>query len=174
MHMHTPPPQVARSLEDPFVHPPNDLPAQAMQSAFNQRLISSMDALRVPADTAAAAARDAQMQRGMGVSGAGSELGCDIGSELELWGRFAALEPSAVRLASEELLQEWRRGGFDGRKARRALGVGEAASLQTAAEQQPPLARGGIGGGHGRSARGGSEAPTLELLPKPLSETERL
>ena len=38
--------KVARALEDPFVHPPNDLPANAMQAAFNLRLITTWDAVR--------------------------------------------------------------------------------------------------------------------------------
>jgi len=39
----------ARILEDPFVHPPNDLPSVAMQRAFNARLMGVWDALRDPA-----------------------------------------------------------------------------------------------------------------------------
>ena len=42
--------QVARALEDPFVHPPNDLPANALQAAFNGRLLTTGDAIRTPAD----------------------------------------------------------------------------------------------------------------------------
>ena len=40
----------ATTLEDPFVHPPNDLPSVAMQRAFNARLVTSWDALRTPLD----------------------------------------------------------------------------------------------------------------------------
>jgi len=40
----------ATTLEDPFVHPPNDLPSVAMQRAFNARLVASWDALRTPTD----------------------------------------------------------------------------------------------------------------------------
>jgi len=36
----------ASVLEDPFVHPPNDLPSVAMQRAFNAQLLTSWDALR--------------------------------------------------------------------------------------------------------------------------------
>ena len=42
--------KVARALEDPFVHPPNDLPGNALQAAFNGRLLTTWDALRRPAD----------------------------------------------------------------------------------------------------------------------------
>lgn len=42
--------KVARALEDPFVHPPNDLPAVALQRAFNERLLTSWDAMRCDAD----------------------------------------------------------------------------------------------------------------------------
>ncbi len=36
--------EVARTLEDPFTHPPNDLPAVTMQEEFNTRLLDSWDA----------------------------------------------------------------------------------------------------------------------------------
>lgn len=31
--------EVARELEDPFLHPPNELPIQAMQTSFNTRSV---------------------------------------------------------------------------------------------------------------------------------------
>ena len=37
--------RVAQELEDPFVHPPNDLPSLAMQQAFNVRCLAAWDAL---------------------------------------------------------------------------------------------------------------------------------
>jgi len=42
--------KMARELEDPFVHPPNDLPSLMMQTAFNSRLLTSWDALRSAKD----------------------------------------------------------------------------------------------------------------------------
>lgn len=35
--------EVARELEDPFTHPPNDLPAVDLQAEFNQRLLTAWD-----------------------------------------------------------------------------------------------------------------------------------
>ena len=35
--------EVARSLEDPFAHPPNDLPCRLLQEAFNARLVAAWD-----------------------------------------------------------------------------------------------------------------------------------
>lgn len=35
--------EVARSLEDPFAHPPNDLPCRLLQDSFNARLIAAWD-----------------------------------------------------------------------------------------------------------------------------------
>ena len=37
--------QVARELEDPFVHPPNEAPLVAVQQSFNARLLCGWDAL---------------------------------------------------------------------------------------------------------------------------------
>ena len=37
--------EVARELEDPFLHPPNELPVQAMQANFNSRLLATWEAL---------------------------------------------------------------------------------------------------------------------------------
>ena len=34
------PPEVARELEDPFIHPPNEAPLVAVQQSFNARLLS--------------------------------------------------------------------------------------------------------------------------------------
>ena len=34
--------EVARELEDPFVHPPNDLPSVAMQRPFNARAVNGV------------------------------------------------------------------------------------------------------------------------------------
>jgi hypothetical protein len=38
--------QVARELEDPFTHPPNDLPAPQLQHDFNARLLAAWDGCR--------------------------------------------------------------------------------------------------------------------------------
>ena len=35
--------EVARDLEDPFIHPPNDLPAADLQRDFNARLVAAWD-----------------------------------------------------------------------------------------------------------------------------------
>jgi hypothetical protein len=51
--------EVARTLEDPFCHPPNDLPAVQLQKDFNARLLSSWDG------TSAALACDLVPERGM-------------------------------------------------------------------------------------------------------------
>jgi hypothetical protein len=37
--------EVARELEDPFIHPPNEAPLVAVQQSFNQRLLSGWEAL---------------------------------------------------------------------------------------------------------------------------------
>ena len=37
------PPEVARELEDPFIHPPNEAPLVAVQQSFNARLLSGWD-----------------------------------------------------------------------------------------------------------------------------------
>lgn len=37
--------QVARELEDPFIHPPNEAPLVAMQKSFNTRLLTCWDSL---------------------------------------------------------------------------------------------------------------------------------
>mmetsp|Transcript_34095 Transcript_34095/g.86578 ORF Transcript_34095/g.86578 Transcript_34095/m.86578 type:complete len:540 (-) Transcript_34095:154-1773(-) len=37
--------EVARELEDPFIHPPNEAPLVAVQQSFNARLLSGWDAL---------------------------------------------------------------------------------------------------------------------------------
>jgi hypothetical protein len=87
---------VARALEDPFVHPPNDLPANAMQVTFNNRMLTTWDAIRSPAEVPAP-------------SSPGDVSGEYVGdSEPELWGRYATLEAADVRQASVELLREWR------------------------------------------------------------------
>ena len=39
--------QVARELEDPFSHPPNDLPAVDLQRDFNARLLAAWDGANV-------------------------------------------------------------------------------------------------------------------------------
>ena len=38
--------EVARDLEDPFIHPPNDLPAAELQRDFNARLLAAWDGCR--------------------------------------------------------------------------------------------------------------------------------
>uniref|UniRef100_A0A7S2CD60 Uncharacterized protein n=1 Tax=Haptolina brevifila TaxID=156173 RepID=A0A7S2CD60_9EUKA len=101
--------KVARALEDPFVHPPNDLPANALQAAFNLRLLTSWEAVRQPADVATA-------DDGAGGSGAQPAIPpsglCETsGSEEEesLWGEYAFLEAEDVRKATTLFLTEWRR-----------------------------------------------------------------
>ena len=42
--------EVARTLEDPFLHPPNDLPAVGLQMEFNSRLLAAWDGCHLPAD----------------------------------------------------------------------------------------------------------------------------
>ena len=37
--------EVARELEDPFLHPPNQLPIRALQTSFNTRLLATWEAL---------------------------------------------------------------------------------------------------------------------------------
>ena len=39
-HISTISPEVARELEDPFIHPPNEAPLVAVQQSFNARLLS--------------------------------------------------------------------------------------------------------------------------------------
>mgnify|MGYP006140333565 CR=1 FL=1 len=101
--------KVARSLEDPFVHPPNDLPAQAMQSAFNQRLMSSMDALRVPADAELVVGEMQQERMAQVAEGSTGDRGTS-----PCWGRYAMHEPLDVRNAVSDFLDAWRLGAFDG------------------------------------------------------------
>jgi hypothetical protein len=43
--------EVARTLEDPFLHPPNDLPAVGLQMEFNSRLLAAWDGCYLPLDT---------------------------------------------------------------------------------------------------------------------------
>ena len=50
--------EVARTLEDPFVHPPNHLPAMEIQEEFNSRILAAWDGARISdgGDTLATAA----------------------------------------------------------------------------------------------------------------------
>jgi len=89
--------QVAVALEDPFVHPPNDLPANALQAAFNNRLNTILDAVRRPADALTT----------------NPQLVCDLdrlpeGDE-KYWGEFAELEATDVKLATVNFLGQWRK-----------------------------------------------------------------
>lgn len=152
---------MARALEDPFVHPPNDLPAQAMQSAFNQRLISSMDALRVPADAEAAVARQQRAASSSAAASGSASWGAAAVPDLDdpaLWGKYARLEPKDVRRAATELLHQWRLGAFAGsrfnsvlRRRQRALSTG--VSAQNVPNPTPKARHDQYG-----------EAPTLELI----------
>ena len=88
--------RVARALEDPFVHPPNDLPATSLQIAFNNRLLSTLDALRRPIDSKQQPPPERPPSQE---------------EEDALWGEYAELEPADVREACVELLGEWKRAG---------------------------------------------------------------
>jgi len=88
--------KVARVLEDPFVHPPNDLPANALQMAFNGRLLSTFDAVRGPYDAISACTN------GDTNGGTAAQL-----KDARLWGQYADLEPQDVREATEALLAQW-------------------------------------------------------------------
>ncbi|KOO23452.1 hypothetical protein Ctob_004050 [Chrysochromulina tobinii] len=98
--------QVAVALEDPFVHPPNDLPANALQAAFNNRLNTILDAVRRPADALTT----------------NSQLVCDLdrlpeGDE-KYWGEFAELEATDVKLATVNFLGQWRKSDATERATR--------------------------------------------------------
>jgi predicted membrane chloride channel (bestrophin family) len=80
---------VSRALEDPCVHPPNDLPGNAMQCAFNNRLLTTLDAVRRPADAV--------------VNKSDEEEDVD-----KYWGECAELEAADVRRATNRFLKQWR------------------------------------------------------------------
>lgn len=98
--------QVARALEDPFIHPPNDLPANALQAAFNSRLLTTFDVIRKPADALV-------KPPGTAPAAAGSEVDPE---EIEkgLWGEYAEFEEDDVRKATLAFLIEWRAHGKKG------------------------------------------------------------
>ena len=110
--------KVARALEDPFVHPPNDLAANALQAAFNCRLLTTWDALRRPEDAL-------EFSEPVGVEG--SYEGIDkaftpkfsqdegINDEESLWEEYAYLEPEEVKKVTYDFLKEWRAAGSGGR-----------------------------------------------------------
>ena len=81
---------VAHALEDPYVHPPNDLPANAIQAAFNNRLLTVLDSVRRPADGA---------------------VPVDMADDPKYWDHWAELEADDVRLATLDFLREWRAHG---------------------------------------------------------------
>jgi predicted membrane chloride channel (bestrophin family) len=81
---------VAHALEDPYVHPPNDLPANAIQAAFNNRLLTVFDSVRRPADGA---------------------VPVNMADDPKYWDHWAELEADDVRLATLDLLREWRAHG---------------------------------------------------------------
>lgn len=131
--------KVARALEDPFVHPPNDLPANAIQAAFNNRLLATWDAVRrkednLPEPGSAAAAQSSQTgspSRHAGSNGSGNGSNGAAGPEEDdaspraapacyhiedydfaaLWGEYTDLEDDEVRGLIKDLLHEWRAGG---------------------------------------------------------------
>ena len=114
--------KVARALEDPFVHPPNDLPANALQAAFNLRLLSAWDSVRRPEDALyGVTARDhspggycfdGDIEMRSPPMSPGSDVGepgsisreptpggfsqDDIEDEAALWEEYAYLEPEEV------------------------------------------------------------------------------
>ena len=97
---------VARALEDPFVHPPNDLPATSLQIAFNNRLLSTFDALRRNTDALHTQASSQPPTTPPTPSARAEEPDEDA-----LWGEYAELEPRDVRAETVRLLNEWRRAG---------------------------------------------------------------
>ena len=102
--------QVARALEDPFVHPPNDLPANALQAAFNGRLLTTWDVIRKPADSLIGMPPPPGSP-GSTTSPGGNGLGLGVTADDDddkYWGEWAELEPEDVREASVALLKEWR------------------------------------------------------------------
>ena len=105
--------QVARALEDPFVHPPNDLPANALQAAFNGRLLTTWDAIRCPADTLVASSpASSGPPPSLQVPTVAEHNGSSGTLEREEhWGEYADLEDADVRRACADLLQEWRAYG---------------------------------------------------------------
>ena len=77
--------------------PPSDLPANALQAAFNNRLNTILDAVRRPADALTT----------------NPQLVCDLdrlpeGDE-KYWGEFAELEATDVKLATVNFLGQWRK-----------------------------------------------------------------
>jgi len=125
--------KVAKALEDPFVHPPNDLPANAFQAAFNSRLLTTWDAMRRPEDElpfaaspppapattcATAGLQLPPLAEGGSLRNSGGATFSQDGAydEDELWHEYAYLEPEEVRATTREFLLEWRQAG-SGRSA---------------------------------------------------------
>ena len=109
--------KVARALEDPFVHPPNDLPANALQAAFNSRLLTTWDALRRPEDAVTPeafgeASSPCPLPRADDLASAPafSQDGV-VDNESALWEEYAYLEPEEVRRITRDFAMEWRSAG---------------------------------------------------------------
>ena len=121
--------EVARALEDPFVHPPNDLPANALQAAFNGRLLTTWDAIRTPADVV-----QAQLPSN-GTPGAPAPIVPD--AESQVWGEYALLVDLDVRRASETVVLEWRAHGKN-QRAKVFVGKGQVSTPNLVKKSRPP------------------------------------
>jgi len=108
--------QVARALEDPFVHPPNDLPATALQAAFNCRMLTTFDAIRRPADDVSPHSPRSPSSKANLAIDENSEASAEGSEDDEsaLWGEYAELEDKDVMRATSAFLHEWRVHGKAG------------------------------------------------------------
>mmetsp|Transcript_34166 Transcript_34166/g.104586 ORF Transcript_34166/g.104586 Transcript_34166/m.104586 type:complete len:309 (+) Transcript_34166:840-1766(+) len=107
----------ASVLEDPFVHPPNDLPSVAMQRAFNARLMGVWDALREPSldDQGGGPAGGG----GGGVGGGGSDA-----ADEQAWRTWRQWDMRCLAklVALDEEVETARRSSASGRESAQSSG----------------------------------------------------